>query len=205
MKEFEEFAKAVSLGMKALAKIIETAAEQLEEQVTSHAKTGKAEEAPKSARRKNSGKNSAKAEKAAAPEAKTTAAEVVKAPEPAAEKPRAKKARKSRAVKAGKSAKAKPRKPSDTATVYMHIQAAEDGIFTFVRVMGMISFSLGIINLLPVPVLDGGQIVFYAIEGIRGRPLPLVLRERIQMVGVLFLAALMVMVFVMDVSRWLES
>ncbi|MBX2803799.1 MAG: RIP metalloprotease RseP [Myxococcales bacterium] len=83
--------------------------------------------------------------------------------------------------------------------------AAKEGVHTFVRVMGMISFSLGIINLLPVPVLDGGQILFYAVEGIRGRPLPLVLRERIQMVGVLFLAALMVMVIVMDIGRWLEG
>lgn len=83
--------------------------------------------------------------------------------------------------------------------------AAQEGFFTFARVMGMISFSLGIVNLLPVPVLDGGQILFYAIEGIRGRPLPLLLRERIQMVGVLFLAALMVMVLVMDIGRWLEG
>lgn len=83
--------------------------------------------------------------------------------------------------------------------------AAQDGFFTFARVMGMISFSLGIVNLLPVPVFDGGQILFYAIEGIRGRPLPLLLRERIQMVGVLFLAALMVMVLVMDIGRWLEG
>lgn len=84
-------------------------------------------------------------------------------------------------------------------------ESAEAGIFTFVRTMGMISFSLGIINLLPVPVLDGGQIVFYAIEGIRGRPLPLSLRERIQMVGVLALFALILMVTVMDVSRWLAG
>jgi len=83
--------------------------------------------------------------------------------------------------------------------------AWSEGLFTFARVMGMISFSLGIVNLLPIPVLDGGQIVFYALEGVRGRPLPLILRERIQMVGVLFLAATMVMVIVMDLSRWYEG
>jgi regulator of sigma E protease len=82
-------------------------------------------------------------------------------------------------------------------------QSAELGVFAYVRMMGMISISLGIINLLPVPVLDGGQILFYSIEGIRGRPLPLALRERIQMVGVLALMALMLTVTVMDVSRWL--
>lgn len=84
-------------------------------------------------------------------------------------------------------------------------EGAKEGIFTFARLMGTISFSLGIINLLPVPVLDGGQIVFYAIEGLRGRPLSLELRERVQMVGVLALVAVMLMVTVMDVSRWLGS
>ncbi|MEN0066286.1 MAG: RIP metalloprotease RseP [Myxococcota bacterium] len=83
--------------------------------------------------------------------------------------------------------------------------AAKQGMFKFARLMGIISFSLGIVNLLPIPVLDGGQILFYAIEGIRGRPLPLVLRERIQMVGVLFLASLMVVVLVLDIGRWIQG
>jgi regulator of sigma E protease len=60
------------------------------------------------------------------------------------------------------------------------------------------------VNLLPVPVLDGGQICFYTVEWIRGRPLPLELRERVQMVGVLALVALMLVVAVIDVSRLLE-
>ena len=82
-------------------------------------------------------------------------------------------------------------------------EGARQGIFTYARLVGTISFSLGIINLLPVPVLDGGHICFYLIEAIRGRPVSLVLRERIQMVGVLALVALMLMVTVMDVNRWL--
>lgn len=80
-------------------------------------------------------------------------------------------------------------------------ESAKDGIFTFVRMMGMISLSLGIVNLMPIPVLDGGQILFYAFEGIRGRPLPLVWRERIQMVAVLMLAALLLVITVNDFSR----
>ena len=68
-----------------------------------------------------------------------------------------------------------------------------------------LSFSLGIINLLPVPVLDGGQIIFYSLEAIRGRPLPLILRERIQMVGVLFMMGLMLLVTVLDVSRLFDG
>lgn len=81
-------------------------------------------------------------------------------------------------------------------------QAAEAGWFTFAKLLAMISFSLGIVNLLPLPVLDGGQILFYSIEGLRGRPLSIDLREKVQMVGVLALAALMLMVTVMDVHRW---
>ena len=81
--------------------------------------------------------------------------------------------------------------------------AASRGMFDYARLIGIISFSLGILNLLPVPVLDGGQIFFYAIEGIRGRPLSLELREKVQMIGVVALVAVMLLVSVMDVSRWL--
>jgi regulator of sigma E protease len=81
-------------------------------------------------------------------------------------------------------------------------EGAERGIFSFVRLIGTISISLGIINLLPVPVLDGGQILFYAVEGIRGRPLSVAFREKVQMVGVLALVALMLVVAVFDVNRW---
>ncbi len=79
--------------------------------------------------------------------------------------------------------------------IFRHAAAsAEEGIFAFARMMGMISFSLGIVNLLPVPVLDGGHILFYTLEAIRGRPLSLVVRERLQMAGVLALVALMLYV-----------
>ena len=79
--------------------------------------------------------------------------------------------------------------------------AAERGIFDWARQLGVFSISLGIINLLPVPVLDGGQIVMYAAEWARGRPLPLNVRERLQQVGVLFLVALMLFAFVNDSIR----
>ena len=82
--------------------------------------------------------------------------------------------------------------------------AAEDGIYTWARMMGILSISLGIINFLPVPVLDGGQFLFYLIEGIRGRPVSLVIRERAQQIGVLFLVALMLTVLVFDVNRALQ-
>ena len=83
--------------------------------------------------------------------------------------------------------------------------AAEEGLFTYARLMGMLSISLGIINLLPVPVLDGGQFLFYAIEGIRGRPLSVAIRERAQQAGVLFLVVLMLSVLVFDIHRLFQG
>lgn len=84
-------------------------------------------------------------------------------------------------------------------------QAAEAGIFSYARLGGMLSISLGIVNLLPVPVLDGGQLLFFLVEAVRGRPLSHRLRERLQQVGVLFLVLLMLFVLVFDVSRLFEG
>ncbi|MFT6817513.1 MAG: membrane-associated protease RseP (regulator of RpoE activity) [Myxococcota bacterium] len=80
-------------------------------------------------------------------------------------------------------------------------ESVQYGWTAFAKLLGAISLSLGIVNLLPVPALDGGQILFYTIEGIRGRPLSLRLRERIQMVGVLMLVALVLVVTFNDITR----
>jgi len=80
-------------------------------------------------------------------------------------------------------------------------KSAASGLTSFGRMMAAISVGLAIINLLPVPVLDGGQILFFAIEGLRGRPLSLALRERIQMIGVLLLVVVFLYVSVSDISR----
>ncbi len=78
--------------------------------------------------------------------------------------------------------------------------AAEAGLFAAAGTIALLSISLGVINLLPVPVLDGGQIVMYAAEWVRGRPLPYRLRERLQQVGVLLLVSLFLVVSVWDVQ-----
>ncbi|MCB9743255.1 MAG: RIP metalloprotease RseP [Alphaproteobacteria bacterium] len=83
--------------------------------------------------------------------------------------------------------------------------AAEAGLFVWAGMMAQLSISLAIVNFLPVPVLDGGQFLFYFVEGIRGRPLSLAVRERAQQIGVLFLVGLMLMVFILDVNRWITS
>jgi len=58
-------------------------------------------------------------------------------------------------------------------------EAAASGVATFVGLIAVLSASIGLINLFPVPVLDGGHLMFYAIEAVRGRPL----RERWQEIG----------------------
>lgn len=58
-------------------------------------------------------------------------------------------------------------------------QAARDGILSFVMLIAVLSINLGLINLVPVPILDGGHLALYAIEGLRGRPLG----ERAQDIG----------------------
>jgi regulator of sigma E protease len=51
-------------------------------------------------------------------------------------------------------------------------QAADLGLYPLINLMALLSISLGLLNLFPVPLLDGGHLVFYAVEAIRGRPLP---------------------------------
>jgi regulator of sigma E protease len=67
--------------------------------------------------------------------------------------------------------------------------------------MALISVNLAIINLVPLPILDGGQIVIFLIEAVRRKPLSQRVREVSQMVGVGALVALMVLVFYNDISR----
>jgi len=51
-------------------------------------------------------------------------------------------------------------------------EAASLGLGALVNLMAVLSVSLGLLNLFPIPVLDGGHLMFYAAEAIRGRPLP---------------------------------
>lgn len=78
---------------------------------------------------------------------------------------------------------------------------AETGFEPLLRFIALISVNLGILNILPIPVLDGGHLFFFLIEGLRGRPLSIRVREMAQQVGVLLLVALMVFVVFNDISR----
>ena len=68
-----------------------------------------------------------------------------------------------------------------------------------IALMAMISLQLGVMNLLPIPVLDGGHIMILLIEGVARRDLSLRVKERIQQVGFAALAALMIVVLYNDV------
>jgi regulator of sigma E protease len=77
-----------------------------------------------------------------------------------------------------------------------HQGFAEVGLF-----MVMLSLELGVINLLPVPLLDGGHLAFFVFEGIRGKPLQLRHREIAMQVGLFLLVILMAFVILNDISR----
>jgi regulator of sigma E protease len=80
-------------------------------------------------------------------------------------------------------------------------EAGARGPDYFVWAMALISINLGLLNLLPIPVLDGGHLLFFAIEGIMRRPLPLRVREVASLVGMSFLFLLMGIAFKNDVDR----
>ena len=80
-------------------------------------------------------------------------------------------------------------------------KAAAAGITYVLGLMAVLSISLAIFNLLPIPVLDGGHILFLFIEKIRGRVVSEKVYERVNQLGVAFLVVLMAFVFYNDAAR----
>ena len=80
-------------------------------------------------------------------------------------------------------------------------QAARDGFFPFLWFMSVISVNLAVLNLLPIPVLDGGHLLFLAVEGIRGREVGVEQRIKLTQVGMLFVLGLMVLAIANDIFR----
>jgi regulator of sigma E protease len=76
-----------------------------------------------------------------------------------------------------------------------------EGIVPFILFMAMLSINLAILNLLPIPVLDGGHLLFYLLEVATGREVNLHWREKAQQVGFVLLILLMVFVFMLDIER----
>lgn len=84
-------------------------------------------------------------------------------------------------------------------------QSYEAGLPYFLRMMALISINLFLLNLLPVPVLDGGHLVFFSIEALRGAPLSMRKMEIAQQVGLVILMSLMAFALFNDISNWLNS
>jgi regulator of sigma E protease len=80
-------------------------------------------------------------------------------------------------------------------------QVAKAGPIAFLSFLALLSINLGILNLLPIPVLDGGHLLFFSIEGVMGKPLSIRKRELAQQVGLFLLIVLMVFVFYNDIYR----
>jgi regulator of sigma E protease len=87
-------------------------------------------------------------------------------------------------------------------TVYDVVgEESEKGVSYFVWAMAVISINLGLVNLLPIPVLDGGHLLFFLFEAVLRRPLPLRVRELASLAGLVLLVALMGVAFKNDVER----
>ena len=73
--------------------------------------------------------------------------------------------------------------------------------------MASISLNLGLLNLLPIPVLDGGHILIMALEGVARRDFSMALKEKMLLVGFVLLMTLMVTVIYNDLTRvsWIEN
>jgi regulator of sigma E protease len=79
--------------------------------------------------------------------------------------------------------------------------AAREGALNYLTLMAFISINLGLINLLPIPLLDGGQLLFTLSEAVLRRPISVRIREYAHIAGLLMLLAIMVLAFKSDIER----
>ena len=77
----------------------------------------------------------------------------------------------------------------------------KEGIIPFILFMALLSINLGVINLFPIPVLDGGHIMFYAIEMVMRREISIKVKELAQQIGFAILVMLMIFVIMIDIER----
>jgi len=82
---------------------------------------------------------------------------------------------------------------------------AEAGVISFFSLMAVISVNLGVLNLLPIPILDGGHLFFLFLEAVKGRPLSIKKMEVAQQVGLAILIMVMVFVFYNDIARLIHG
>ena len=83
-------------------------------------------------------------------------------------------------------------------------KTASIGFVYFLKFLAIVSISLGVLNLLPVPVLDGGHLLYFAIEAIKGSPLSEAAMIQGQKIGLVMLLGLMTLAFYVDILRILD-
>lgn len=84
-------------------------------------------------------------------------------------------------------------------------QSASLGFVQFMKFLALVSISLGVLNLLPIPVLDGGHLLFYLVEAVKGSPVSEQTQIYFQQIGMFVLICLMVLGFYLDIGRLLAS
>ena len=82
--------------------------------------------------------------------------------------------------------------------------SAQIGLVSFLSFMAIVSVSIGVLNLLPVPLLDGGHLLYYLAEAIKGSPLPERVQEMGQRLGLTMLVMLTGLAFYNDIARLLN-
>lgn len=84
-------------------------------------------------------------------------------------------------------------------------KTADSGWVPFLIFLALISVNLGVLNLMPVPILDGGHLAYLLLEKLRGRPLSNAMMEKTQVVGMVLIAALMIFAFYNDLMRLIRG
>jgi regulator of sigma E protease len=84
-------------------------------------------------------------------------------------------------------------------------QSAQMGWISYISFLALISISLGVLNLLPIPLLDGGHLLYYAIEIVKGGPVSERVMELGQRVGLALLLVMMAFAFYNDLNRLLTG
>ena len=82
-------------------------------------------------------------------------------------------------------------------------KSASYGVIYFIKFLAVVSVSLGVLNLMPIPVLDGGHLFFFLIEAVKGSPLSERFMEQGQKIGMLILLVIMGLAFYVDLNRFL--
>lgn len=84
-------------------------------------------------------------------------------------------------------------------------QSAKMGVVAYLSFLALISISLGVLNLLPIPLLDGGHLLYYVAELVKGSPASELAWEIGQKIGIALLGTLMVLAIYNDINRFVSG